>query len=88
MREFYIQKYNLHKRLDNLDKMTYHVLHMEQGVNIMTVEELIEKLQKIPNKKNRIKMDSPSSGCLLYRGIRDVRISNVKGYTIIELVRE
>lgn len=54
----------------------------------MTVEELIEKLQKIPNKKSRIKMDTASSGCLLYRGIRDVRISNVKGYTIIELVRE
>lgn len=54
----------------------------------MTVEELIKKLQKIPNKKSHIKIDTPSSGCLLYRGIRDVRISNVKGYTIIELVRE
>lgn len=54
----------------------------------MTVEELIAKLQKIPNKKSHIKMDTPSNGCLLYRGIRDVRISNVKGYTIIELVRE
>ena len=54
----------------------------------MTVEELIEKLQKIPNKKSRIKMDTPSSGYLLYRGVRDVRISNVKGCIIIELVRE
>ena len=54
----------------------------------MTVEELIEKLQKIPNKKSHIKIDTASSGCLLYRGLRDVRISNVKGYTIIELVRE
>lgn len=57
-------------------------------VNKMTVEELIKRLQKIPNKKSRIKTDTPSSGCLLYREIRDVRISNVKGYTIIELVRE
>lgn len=54
----------------------------------MTVEELIKKLQKISNKKSYIKMDTSSSGCLLYKGIRDVRISNVKGYTIIELVRE
>lgn len=68
--------------------MTYHVLHTEQGANIMTVEELIKKLQKIPNKKSHIKIDTSSSGCLLYKRIRDVRISNVNGYTIIELVRE
>ena len=54
----------------------------------MTVEELIEKLQRIENKKSCVKIDTSSSGCLLYRGIRDVRISNVKGHTIIELVRE
>ena len=55
---------------------------------LMIVEELIEKLQQIKNKKSQIKIDTPSSGCLLYKGIRDVRISNVKGYIIIELVRE
>lgn len=54
----------------------------------MTVEELIERLQQVKDKKSQIKMDTPSSGSLLYKGIRDVRISNVKGYTIIELVRE
>ena len=55
---------------------------------LMIVEELIEKLQQIKNKKSQIKIDTPSSGCLLYKGIRDLRISNVKGYIIIELVRE
>lgn len=54
----------------------------------MTVEELITRLQQIKDKKSHIKIDTPSSGCLLYKGIRDVRISTVKGYTIIELVRE
>lgn len=36
---------------------------------IMTVEELIMKLQQIKNKKNQIKIDTSSSGTLLYRVI-------------------
>lgn len=54
----------------------------------MTVEELIKKLQQVKNKKNQIKMDTPSSGFLLYRGIRDVRIDESKSFTVIELFME
>ena len=54
----------------------------------MTVEELITKLQRIKDKKSQIKMDMPSSGTLLYRGIRDIRIDESKDFTIIELFSE
>ena len=54
----------------------------------MTVEELITKLQQIKNKKNQIKMDTPSSGTLLYRGISDVQITENKNFVIIGLFRE
>ena len=56
----------------------------------MTVEELITKLQQIKNKKNQIKMDTPSSGSLLYRGIRDIRITETSNsnFVIIDLERE
>ena len=54
----------------------------------MTVEELITKLQQIKNKKNQIKMDTPSSGTLLYRGICDVQITENKNFVIIGLFRE
>ena len=42
----------------------------------MTVEELIEKLQQVKDKKSQVKMDTPSSGSLLYKGIRDVQSIN------------
>lgn len=54
----------------------------------MTIEELIERLQKIKNKKSQIVTDTPSSGSLLYRKIRDIRIDESKGFTIIEWVCE
>lgn len=56
----------------------------------MTVEELIEKLQKIENKKSHIKVDTPSSGFLLYRVIRDIRITETSNsdFVIIDLERE
>lgn len=54
----------------------------------MTVEELITKLQRIKNKKSQIKMDTPSSGTLLYKGIHDVQIDEAKNFVIIGLIRE
>lgn len=54
----------------------------------MTVEELIEKLQKIKNKKSQIKIDTSSSGILLYKAIRDVQITENKNFVIIGLFRE
>lgn len=55
---------------------------------LMTVEELIEKLQKIKNKKSQIKIDTSSSGILLYKAIRDVQITENKNFVIIGLFRE
>lgn len=57
---------------------------------IMTVEMFIAKLQQVKNKKSQIKIDTPSSGCLLYRVIRDVQITetNNSGFVIIDLERE
>ena len=56
----------------------------------MTVEELITKLQQIKNKKSLIKMDTPSSGYLLYRVIRDIHITETSNsnFVIIDLERE
>ena len=54
----------------------------------MTVEELIIKLQQVKDKKSLIKMDTPSSGTLLYRGIRDIQIDETKNFVIISLFRE
>lgn len=54
----------------------------------MTVEELIEKLQQVKNKKSQIKIDTPSSGSLLYKGIRDVQIDENKNFVIISLLKE
>lgn len=54
----------------------------------MTVEELIIKLQQIKDKKSQIKMDTPSSGTLLYRGIRDIQIDEIKNFVIIGLIKE
>lgn len=54
----------------------------------MTVEELILKLQRIKNKKNQVKIDTPSSGYLLYRVIRDVRITETSNSVVIYLERE
>ena len=56
----------------------------------MTVEELILKLQKVKNKKNQIKIDTPSSGFLLYRVIRDIQITETSNsnFVIIDWKRE
>ena len=54
----------------------------------MTVEELITKLQQIKNKKSQIKMDTPSSGYLLYRVIRDIHITETSNSVVIYLERE
>lgn len=54
----------------------------------MTVEELIKRLQQIKNKKSQVKMDTSSSGTLLYRNIRGIQITEINEFTIIELVRE
>lgn len=54
----------------------------------VTVEELIIKLQQIKDKKSQIKMDTPSSGTLLYRGIRDIQIDEIKNFVIIGLIKE
>lgn len=54
----------------------------------MTVEELITKLQQIKNKKNQIKMDTSSSGTLLYKSIRDVQTNEAKNFVVISLIRE
>ena len=63
---------------------------MMNWILIMTVEELILKLQKIKNKKNQIKMDTPSSGFLLYRVIRDIQITETSSsnFVIIDWKRE
>lgn len=44
----------------------------------MTVEELIEQLQKIKNKKSCVKVAINPWGCLQYEAIRDVRIADEK----------
>lgn len=44
----------------------------------MTVEELIEQLQKIKNKKSCVKVAINPWGCLQYEAIRDVRIADKK----------
>lgn len=44
----------------------------------MTVEELIEELQKIKNKKRCIKVAINPYGYLKYEAIRDVRIAKKK----------
>lgn len=54
----------------------------------MTVKELIEKLQQVKDKESQVKMDTPSSGSLLYRGIRDIRIDENKNFVIISLLKE
>lgn len=54
----------------------------------MTVEELIAKLQQIKNKKSQVKIDTSSSGILLYKGIRDVQINEAKNFVVIGLIRE
>lgn len=54
----------------------------------MTVEELIIRLQQVKDKKSQIKIDTPSSGTLLYRGIRNVQIDENKNFVIINLIRE
>lgn len=54
----------------------------------MTVEELIAKLQQIKNKKSQVKIDTSSSGTLLYKSIRDVQIAEAKNFVVIGLIRE
>ena len=54
----------------------------------MTVEELIKKLQQIKNKKSQVKIDTSSSGMLLYKGIRDVQIAEAKNFVVIGLIGE
>jgi hypothetical protein len=54
----------------------------------MTVEELIKKLQRIENKKSQVKIDTSSSGILLYKGIRDVQINEAKNFVVIGLIKE
>lgn len=44
----------------------------------MTVEELIEKLQKIENKKSCVKVAINPYGCLKYEAICDVRVADEK----------
>lgn len=51
----------------------------------MTVEELIEQLQKIKNKKSCVKVAINPYGYLKYEAIRDVRIAdNEETETVIE----
>lgn len=56
----------------------------------MTVEELIMKLQQIKNKKNQVKIDTSSSGTLLYRVIRGIHITETSNnsFVIIDLIKE
>lgn len=61
---------------------------MNWMIIFMTVEELILKLQRIKNKKNQVKIDTPSSGYLLYRVIRDVRVTETSNSVVIYLERE
>ena len=42
----------------------------------MTVEELIERLQKIENKKSCVKVAINPYGYLKYEAIRDVRVAD------------
>lgn len=44
----------------------------------MTVEELIEKLQKIENKKSCVKVAINPYGCLKYEAICGIRIADKK----------
>ena len=44
----------------------------------MTVEELIERLQRIENKKRCVKVAINPYGYLQYEAIRDVRIADDK----------
>lgn len=44
----------------------------------MTVEELINELQKIKNKKSCVKVAINPYGCLKYEAICDVRIADKK----------
>lgn len=44
----------------------------------MTVEELIEQLQKIENKKSCVKVAINPYGYLKYEAIRDVRIADTQ----------
>lgn len=44
----------------------------------MTVEELIEELQKIPNKKSCVKVAINPYGCLKYEPIQAIRIADEK----------
>lgn len=44
----------------------------------MTVEELIEKLQKIENKKSCVKVAINPYGCLKYEAICSIRIADKK----------
>lgn len=44
----------------------------------MTVEELIEKLQRIENKKSCVKVAINPWGCLRYEPIEDIRVANAK----------
>ena len=44
----------------------------------MTVEELIEKLQKIENKKSCVKLAINPYGCLKYEAICDIRIADAQ----------
>lgn len=51
----------------------------------MTVEELIEQLQKIENKKSCVKVAINTWGCLKYEAIKDVRIADTQEKeTVIE----
>lgn len=44
----------------------------------MTVEELIEKLQQIKNKKSCVKVAINPWGCLIYEPIEDIRVADAK----------
>lgn len=51
----------------------------------MTVEELIEQLQKIKNKKRCVKVAINPYGYLKYEAIRDVRVADTQEKeTVIE----
>ena len=51
----------------------------------MTVEELIERLQKIENKKSCVKVAINPYGYLKYEAIRDVRVAdNNEKETVID----
>lgn len=51
----------------------------------MTVEELIEQLQKIENKKSCVKVAINPYGYLKYEAIRDIRVADAQEKeTVIE----